>query len=356
MPNGAAGAEIDNLRAAHDWAFGPDGDPALGCALLAASRATWFGSGQVKEGMERCLRAPAVPVSPDVEAQLNLTIALLGGNLTARADCFEAAQRAADLFGELGDSMSQAGALVNRVVIGSRRGMTAEAGEALDKAARLVRPEWAPRLRGALANARLNYLLMVDDLSGALAAAWQQHECSLEAPGFVEFQANALTNVANCEAVVGRYDSAVERLESVLTQEKRLGLTLGNLARALAYRNGPGDFERALAYGREAWPLLLRRQRPTWLLHAMGIAHARRGAPDVAARVIGHVHAARAQDGEVDPPARQRILGAVLEELRARHGQSQVDAWCAVGAGLNDDEAASLAFGSATSDPRPPVA
>ena len=133
-------------------------------------------------------------------------------------------------------------------------------------------------------------------------------------------------------------------------------MTLGCLARTLAFRNGPGDVERALAYGSEAWPLLRRQQRATWLLEAMGVAHARRGAPDLAARLIGHARAARAQDGEVQWPAIRRVIAAVLEELGARHGQSQVDGWCAEGAALNDDEAAWLAFESATSNLRPPVA
>ena len=50
------------------------------------------------------------------------------------------------------------------------------------------------------------------------------------------------------------------------------------------------------------------------------------------------------------------MVNVVLEELRVVHEQSQVEGWCAAGAALNDDEAASLAFGSATPDPRPPVA
>ena len=91
--------------------------------------------------------------------------------------------------------------------------------------------------------------------------------------------------------------------------------------------------------------MLRRQQRATWLLEDMGVAHARRGALDLAARLIGHARASRAQDGEVQRPAIRRVIAAVLEELRATHGQSQVDDWCAVGAGLNDDEAAALAFG-----------
>ena len=55
--------------------------------------------------------------------------------------------------------------------------MTTEAGEALVVATRLVRPDWPPWLRGYLALARMNYLLMVDDAPGALDAAWQQYEC-----------------------------------------------------------------------------------------------------------------------------------------------------------------------------------
>ena len=282
----AAVAELDNVRAAHDWSVGPDGDRALGCALLAASRATWIDSGQLMEGMGRCLREPAVPLSTEVEARLNLTIAHLG-YFTARAECFEAAGRAAEMFDQLGDPMSRVDALATRAIVGSRRGMTTEAAEALDVATRLVRSDWPPRLRGYLALARMNYLLVADDAPGALDAAWQQHECYREDRadradrGFLAFiQATALSNVASCEALLGRYESAIERLEGVLNQKRRLGLTLGYLARTLVFRNGPGDVERALAYGREAWPLLRRQSRATWLLEVMGIAHARRGAPD----------------------------------------------------------------------------
>ena len=346
-------AELDNLRAALDWSVGPDGDPALGCALLAASWATWFDSGQLMEGLERCLHAPAVPLSTDVEARLKHTIAHLG-YLTPRADCFEAAGRATDLFGQLGDPMSQAEALLTRVTIGVRRGMTAEAGEELDVAMRLVRPDWPPWLRGRLALTRMNYLLMMDDAPGALDAALQQYECWSEAR--ISRQPIALANVANCETVLGRYESAIERLEGLLNQKQRFAFALGCLARTLVLRNGPGDVERALAYGGEAWPLLRRQQRATWLLEAMGAAHARRGAPELAARLIGHARAACARDGEVEFPFRRRIIGSVLEELRARHGQARVDGWCAAGAALNDDEAASLAFESATSNLRPLVA
>ncbi len=59
---------------------------------------------------------------------------------------------------------------------------------------------------------------------------------------------------------------------------------------------------------------------------------------------VGQGSGRDAQDGEVGFPFRRRIIGDVLEELRAKHGQSQVDGWCAAGAALNDDEATSLAF------------
>ena len=144
----------------------------------------------------------------------------------------------------------------------------------------------------------MNYLLMVDDAPGALDAAWQQYECCSEG-GIVHGQQIALTNVATCETALGRYESAIERLEGLLNQKQRLGLTLDRLALTLAFRNGPGDVERALAYGSEAWPLLRRQSRATGLLEVMGVAHARRGAPDLAARLMGHARAARAQDGEV---------------------------------------------------------
>ena len=53
------GAELDNVRAALNWAFGPDGDPALGIALTAAAVTLWVRLSLFAECRERTRTALA---------------------------------------------------------------------------------------------------------------------------------------------------------------------------------------------------------------------------------------------------------------------------------------------------------
>ncbi|EQD41084.1 protein kinase/LuxR family transcriptional regulator, partial [mine drainage metagenome] len=53
------GPEIDNVRVALDWAFAPDGDPALGIELAASSYLLWYLLSLMQEGRSRLERATA---------------------------------------------------------------------------------------------------------------------------------------------------------------------------------------------------------------------------------------------------------------------------------------------------------
>jgi predicted ATPase/DNA-binding winged helix-turn-helix (wHTH) protein len=55
--------EIDNLRAALDWAFSPDGDATIGVALTIASERLWFGLSLMDECRTRVKRALATTES-----------------------------------------------------------------------------------------------------------------------------------------------------------------------------------------------------------------------------------------------------------------------------------------------------
>ena len=67
-------AELDNLRAALDWAGSIGGDRSLACALLGASNFVWAKGNQQLEGSERCRRMlPAKGIAPDIEARFQLT-------------------------------------------------------------------------------------------------------------------------------------------------------------------------------------------------------------------------------------------------------------------------------------------
>src|SRR5207249_701823 len=53
----AYGRELDNLRAALDWAFAPDGDTAIGVALTSAAVPLWFQLSLLDECRARVERA-----------------------------------------------------------------------------------------------------------------------------------------------------------------------------------------------------------------------------------------------------------------------------------------------------------
>ncbi len=99
------GAELDNLRAALDWAASPTGDRALACALIGRSGRIWIIHALLSEGIERALRLLPLPkdLAPEIEARFNLLLGSLG-YLGARRECFLASLRAVELFRTLGNT------------------------------------------------------------------------------------------------------------------------------------------------------------------------------------------------------------------------------------------------------------
>ena len=80
-PNGwpITDAQIDNLRAALDWAFSPDGDASIGVALTAAAVPLWMHLSLMDEcrgRVERALAAIAAGASRDARREMKLHAAL----------------------------------------------------------------------------------------------------------------------------------------------------------------------------------------------------------------------------------------------------------------------------------------
>src|SRR5438094_5200695 len=75
----AYGRELDNLRAALDWAFAPDGDTAIGVALTSAAVPLWFQLSLLDEcraRVERALSTLAAGPNRDARRELQLQAAL----------------------------------------------------------------------------------------------------------------------------------------------------------------------------------------------------------------------------------------------------------------------------------------
>jgi predicted ATPase len=345
---GRATAEIDNLRAALDWAAAPGGDPALGQALHGVSQIIWHDRGLLIEGQERYRRLPACALAPEIEARSQLAFARLG-YLGAGEDCYRAAERAATLFKALGDDSNRTDALCTLVLIGSRREQRSEVEAALREIDQLVRPAWPARQRAGVALAHAMACLMRDDAAGAAAAAWRQHACYME-DGSRFGQLLAVMNASYYECLCGDYDAAIERLKrlpldfrSLLGQGREPGIVVAYLAFAYLLRDRPGDLVRGLELAREAWPRVRLEQSGNWLLPAFALAQLRRGARSNAVRVLGYAEARLTTEGSVYFVWQQRQRDEVLA-LRDRVGAEQFDAWYEAGRLLDEDAAMKFAF------------
>jgi predicted ATPase len=76
---GDYGRQIDNLRAALDWAFSPGGDPSIGVALTAAAVPLWMHLSLMEEcrgRVERALAAIAAGAGRDARREMQLQAAL----------------------------------------------------------------------------------------------------------------------------------------------------------------------------------------------------------------------------------------------------------------------------------------
>ncbi len=98
-------AQIDNVRAALDWAGSPDGDPALLVALTAAAVPLWFQlslMGECRTRVERALPAAGTD-EPALRARMRM-LAALGWSLMYGAGAGEGAwSETLDLANQLGD-------------------------------------------------------------------------------------------------------------------------------------------------------------------------------------------------------------------------------------------------------------
>jgi hypothetical protein len=162
-------ADVDNLRGALEWAFGLEGDVALGLDLVAHSHVLWAELGLILEHrrwVDAALDKAGKATPPAVAARLLSWQAGDVRELDDPAD-YEEAMRAAGLYRKLGDGFHEGRVLLRA---GTARLLpdSADQGEQLlRKAHALVRPfgttKTLARCLSALASARL----FAGDLSDA---------------------------------------------------------------------------------------------------------------------------------------------------------------------------------------------
>ena len=334
--------ELDNLRAALDWAGSPGGDPTLACALMSVSFAAF--SNDFGEGLQRCRRLlPVRDLPPEIEAHFQLVLAHLGSP-TAGSEAFSAAIRAAELFRGLKRTDWLIEALIWQAWMGWRRGEAALVDAALGEAERLIGPEAPAGVRGSLFRVRAGNHLMRDELEAALGMSLQVVACAEGAP-----RALAKVSVAASETLLGRYGDAISRLQEALrdlehASARDFAQAQGVLSCCYALRNEQGDLDRAFECGRQAFIILRREWHPTWLLFNMALVATRQEKFERAALVLGHTDAAWARTGEQPYPYLARLREKILTVITSSLGEERTAHLLATGAALDDDRAGGVAF------------
>jgi predicted ATPase/DNA-binding winged helix-turn-helix (wHTH) protein len=345
----AAKVELDNLRAAIEWADADSDSRELVVELAGVSFSVWWSSSHTAEGLARCLglRRHVVPGVPTRTAARFWHVIGKVGLYSFRRESYEAAARAAVLFRELGEDQRCFDALIFAAAQGARFATVEEMEAAIADAARLERPEWPARQRAGLQWARCWWFARQGRIEEALACA--QRQVAICRDGGVEVASlYAVSNVTIMELLLCRWQQALDHARIAIDRLHALGADAGaghlyqSEMIALLMLN---RLDEALPAARNAYSRLLQEGDEYRMLLSLALLNALLGRLDVATRVMGFDDAKQTRIGEsvnvLAPLFHQRLdplLAAGLSvDERAR--------LTAEGAALRDEEAFSLAFG-----------
>jgi predicted ATPase/DNA-binding winged helix-turn-helix (wHTH) protein len=345
----AARVELDNLRAALEWAAASAEGHALAIALAGVAYVVWWSSSNMAEGLARCLDLRGFvddSVPAQAAAQFWDTIGKLG-LYSFRREGYDAATRAAQLYRELGDDQRCFDALAFAAVQGARFASVAEMEAAIAEAARLERPEWPARQRASLQFARCWWFARQGRIEDALACA--QLQVAICREGGVEVASlYAVSNVAIMELLLGRWHDALDHARTAIGRLHALAADAGagHLYQtemiALLMLGRPDD---AWVAARNAYPRLLREGDEYRMLLSLALLAARDGRLGDAARIVGFDNAIAMRIGES-----VNVLASFFHEhldplLTAGLPADEQARLAAEGAALRDEEVFRLAFG-----------
>jgi predicted ATPase/DNA-binding winged helix-turn-helix (wHTH) protein len=336
--------EIDDLRAAIDWALGPGGDDETAVALVGSSALLWTSlslhvevSRLAEAAVERL--TPAMPTALRADAWSAMANAYGQRNQRRTID---AARTAAELYRTAGDSMRLGCALHALGAAHASEG--SEGAEALLAEARtLLAATGRPRL---LAMSHGGFALL-HATKGRSAAAMEHTQEALplwRAAGADAAVLRTLGALADQVWAQGDLDRATSLARGVLELHDRSpfadrvsrAYTSANLVGMLVEH---GDLEAASALGRRLLPELVELDiAHGWSDHYASY-FARTGCIDVALRLVGWADALRQARGLNRQPNEQRAREAVLALARERAAAGEVERLLGEGAALCAAEA-----------------
>ncbi len=341
--------ELDNVRAALDWALGTGADTAIGIGLCSASGPVWMEVALVGEGRQRLEAAIArLGQTPELDqARLWLWLGFLRGEATPPL-AVAALERAVHLYRRLDDASGLGYALV---LLG---GVLVFMGRH-DQAAPVLAEAFPVLERAGLRKAIAHYFEVLGSLKlrtadPANARVQMEKALSLYRRTGAERGAfRMLGSIADLAWVSGDLDAALAGFretvalyrKSRLTDRWVLGPSLANLAGVLTER---GDLDEALVAAREGLPLLSDKGY-TWIfVDHVALRAALAGKMATAARVAGYADSTFAAKETSRQPNEARARARLQALLHEKFAADELERLRTEGATMSEDEAWRMAL------------
>ena len=341
--------ELDNVRAALDWALGAHGDAMLAVALAGLSQVLWSRSSLWSEGRQRLAAASGQvgdKTPPLDEARLRCALGMMWIT-SAPTQAIASFERGVELYHRLGDEVGIGNALLGLGLVCTFMGRFEQAGAFFSEAFPFLERAGLrrPLARYFEGNAFLTML------TGDLASARTHFEKALSLyrdAGTETMAVAVLLNLADMTWALGDLDAALARFREAIALIRKapvlakdmLGLGLTNLAGVHVER---GELTQALTAAREGLPL----RRATDFVGAMdhlALRAALAGTAATAARIAGYADgrcAAKKVSRQTNEARARDRLQALLSQSLSPDELRQL---LIEGAALSEDEACRLAL------------
>lgn len=342
--------ERDDVQAALNWAFAPEGDVGIGISLTAYLGLAWVLWSLHSEGIARFELALArcnARTPQKTRARLWLWLGVLR-ELSDTVQSVRALRRAVALHRRAGDTFGTGYSLMRLAGVLTRIGKLDRAQQALDAARPLLARTPAPVL-GAYFNVAGFIRTQFGDLAGARVHL-EKSISLFRGAGSERSAAVVCGTLADANWALGELDTAVAGFREAIALLRAnmgtkwlLGLHLSNLAGVLVER---GDFEEALSPAREGLELSRAGGDISDALDHLSLRAALVGRPTDATRLAGYVDAMYATRGIVRQVNEARARARLDQLLHERLDANERAQLMAEGATMTEEDACRLALAS----------
>jgi predicted ATPase/class 3 adenylate cyclase len=318
--------DIDNLRSSIGWAFGPNGNPALGVALVARTTEAQRDGlvGREHEGwVARAIDAIGAETSKADIARLRFYAS--GGYTIGDARDIEGCREAHALFVELGDSVRACRAAMSLGWALARPGDVTQAQPYIDDVIARLPGLPVDKHKGIILHRLANLASYAGDQTEP-RLLWQTAMSIAERFNDGITVRLAALNLADFEASLGHYAEAARATAEVIQtcrDSEDQALLSSGLTNLTTYSLMIGDTETARAAGREAIRLLLQQSDEVFLAiccESMAYLAALSGALDIARMIASCTDGFFTARGMIRDVAEQAVwtaMAALIGDLPA---------------------------------------